>query len=239
MILKTIEAIEGRRWGRLLLGFLFLTVSTNPSHAYSGEDFLEALRGKFKTTSNIYLEARTTRLIPEPTTGDHHAVEDTASVTLAYAYPRKYLQKIVGSARRRQYVILKGDSAIVSYPHLDFRRSYSLEKGEVRGMLIKHIPIVGALAGVSRGDVDGDSISANVKDGSIYVSVRTRRKEFPYRMLKGKFDRHKLTPNYLILRGQRDYRLDILKYIEEERFPRWVEKSFSTMDLKWFKESPG
>jgi hypothetical protein len=206
--------------------------------AYSGDDFLTQLRTKFKTTSNIYLEAKSTRFEHNPTAGDSRAVTDTATVTLAYAYPRRFLQEISGSSDRSQRVILKDDSAIVSYPHLDFRRRYSLEKGEITRLLIKHIPIAGALLGVSSGAVKGDSITTDVRDGNVFVTVRTNRARFPYRVLKGKFDRYTLRPHYLLLRGQHDYRLDIVTYVEEERFPLWIEEAFATMDLKWFRESP-
>lgn len=217
----------------IFLGVAVLFIVTpDPAGAYSGEDFLEQLRAKFRTTSNIYLEVRTVRLASSDVQGDSVTRKDTTSITLAYAYPKQFLQRMRGQSERRQNVIMRDDLMVISYPHLDFYEKYNLKEGDVRRLLVEHIPLAGALMGLSQGTVEKDAITARVKGHHVIVSIRSERRDFPFTSMKGKFTRDNLEPEYIILRGKRNFRLDILKYVEEKRFPRWVERTFENMDVQ-------
>lgn len=223
-----------RRWVPVTVPALLVLLGLAvPRHAaaYSGEDFLEELRAKFRTTSNIYLEARTVRLTEGETQGDSVTSKDTTSITLAYAYPKRFLQRMRGQSERRQNVIMKDDQMVISYPHLDFYEEYDLREGDVRRLLVEHIPLAGALMGLSQGAVEEDAITARVEGDHVLVTIRSQREKFPFRSMRGKFSRDNLEPEFFILRGKRNFRLDILKYVEEERFPRWVERAFENMDV--------
>lgn len=226
---------------RLTTGLLFglvllVSVGVGSTGAYTGEDFLEQLRAKFRTTSNIYLEARTVRLASGDAEGDSVTREDTTTITLAYGYPQQFLQRMRGQSDRRQNVILKDDRMVISYPHLDFYQEYDLQEGDVRRLLVEHIPLAGALMGLSQGAVDEEAITARVEGGNIFVNVRSRRKGMPFDSMRGKFGYDNLEPKFLILRGERNFRLDILQYVEEQRFPRWVERAFENMDVSAMEE---
>jgi hypothetical protein len=220
----------------LILGWL-MVVTPGVAEAYDGQDFLDQLRAKFRSTSNIYLEARSYRLLPDPAGGDTLVRRDTASINLAYAYPQRFLQKMDGRGERRQRVILRNDTMIISYPHLDFYREYRLQEGQVRRLLVEHIPLAAALGGLGEGAVDADSITTRVEGDKLIVTIRDPEGQFPFWLVKAQFSRDNLEPDFFILRGERDFRLDIISYIEEERFPRWVERAFENLDVNAMEES--
>lgn len=230
-------SLRPNRWMGSVLSILagFFLLSPLSSLAYTGNDFLNQLRAKFKTTSNIYLEARSVSFSESNNSRTNSG--GTSSITLAYEYPRMFLQKIVGDSGRRQYVIVKDRSMLLSYPHLDFRRRYDLKKGQLRSVLVKHIPLAGALVGLSRGKVSGDSISTQVKNGKVKVTITNHRQRLPFTLIHGWFIRDNLIPKRFVLRGKKNFKLKVLEYVEEERFPKWVEKAFDTFNPKWMKES--
>jgi hypothetical protein len=142
-----------------------------------------------------------------------------------------------GRGERRQRVILRNDTMIISYPHLDFYREYQLQEGQVRQLLVEHIPLAAALAGLGEGAVDADSISTRLEGEKMVVTIRDPVNEFPFRIVKGQFSRDNLEPDFFLLRGPRDFRLDIINYVEEERFPRWIERAFKNLDVSAMEES--
>lgn len=220
-----------------VVAVLVMILTPSLVKAYSGDRFIEELKAKLETTSNIYLEAESVRLKKDRKTGD--LIEaDTASITLAYAYPNQFMQKVVGASNRRQYVIINKDSVVLSYPHLDFHRRQSLKKGQLRQLLMEHIPLAAALIGVSQGNLNKESISTSVSNDTLDVTIKSNRKGFPFSRVQGRFQRKNLVPETLSLRGRRNFQLDIIKYVEEERFPEWVEKAFSTLDTRWLEETP-
>lgn len=220
----------------LLIGLLLL-IPSGELLAYSGEDFVTALRTKFRTTSNIYLEATSRRTVPGMSPEKTPEV-DTAYIVLAYEYPRQYLQLVAGTSNKRQHLLVKNDSMAIGYPHLDYSKTRSIDRSESRKLLMQNVPLAGALLGISSGEVPGESISVDSTADTIHVTVTRFRQNLPFKRVEAEFTRENLTPVYFQLEGERNFRVDVVKYVEEQRFPKWVENALSQFDLRWMEEAP-
>lgn len=220
----------------LVAGFLLL-FTTGPSRAYDSDQFITELRTKFRTTSNIYLEAESNRL-PAGATPEATEVSDTASIILAYAYPRQYLQLLSGRSNKKQYLLVKNDSMAIGYPHLDYFEERAIDRAESRQLLMRNVPLAGALIGISSGEVPEDAISVESTYDTVHVTVTSFREDLPFQRVEALFKRDNLTPVYFKLEGKRSFHVKVVKYTEEERFPKWIEEALSQFDLRWMEDAP-
>lgn len=221
----------------VLVGAVLFLFTAGPTHAYDTDQFITELRTKFRTTSNIYLEAESNRM-PAGTTAEAESSSDTASIILAYAYPRQYLQLIAGRSNKRQYLMVKNDSMAIGYPHLDYFEQRTIDRARSRQLLARNVPLAGALIGISSGEVPEDSIRVQSTYDTVHVTVTKYREGLPFQRVEALFKRDNLTPVYFKLEGRRDFHVKVVKYVEEERFPEWIENALSQFDLRWMEEAP-
>lgn len=221
----------------LILGALIACFSATPARAYDTEQFITELRAKFRTTSNIYLKAESNRL-PSTTSTEATDESDTATIILAYAYPRQYLQLLSGRSNKRQYLLVKNDSMAISYPHLDYSEKQSINRAETRKLLARNVPLAAALIGISSGEIPKEAISVDSTYDTVHLTVDQYRDDLPFNRVEAEFKRDNLTPVYFKMEGKRNFHVKVLKYVEEERFPEWIENALSQFDLRWMEDAP-
>lgn len=205
---------------------------TGPAYTYSSEQFVQEVRTKFRTTSNIYLEAVSTRTVES-----NNSQADTSKLILAYEYPRKFLQSLVGKKGNSQHLIVKGDRYVLRYPHLDFQQRRKLSRSNVVELLKEHVPMAGVLLGIKEGDLPAESLSTNVDDSIVTVEATNDDPRLPFKKFTGTFERHSLIPKSFYIQGKYTFRIDVTTYREEKRFPGFVEKAFAEMNTKWLERS--
>lgn len=103
---------------------------------------------------------------------------------------------------------------------------------------MRNVPLAGAFLGISSGEIPEESITVDSTYDTIHVTVDRFRDDLPFRRVEAEFKRDNLTPVYFILEGDRNFRVDIVKYVEEQRFPAWVEDALSQFDLSLMEDAP-
>ncbi|MFB6344585.1 MAG: hypothetical protein ABEK50_02255 [bacterium] len=216
---------------------LLVLLPVTPSLAYTSEDFVTELKTKFRTTSSIFLKARSTGL-DLSAESSRMDFGDTATIVLAYSYPNQYLQVVDGQSNKRQYLMIKNDSMAISYPHLDYSEKRTISKRQRRSLLVRNVPIAGAIMGLTSGEVPHDSIDVTTGDTELTVVVHKYREDLPFKRVEARFRRDNLQPVYFILEGKRKFRIDIVHYEEEKRFPEWIEDALLKFDFKQLEDGP-
>lgn len=213
----------------LLIYFLF-----TPSHvsALDSTSFLNRMKVKFRSTSNIFMRADSHRV-----TEEGH-LEDTMTVTLAYQYPKRLLQWVQSGTRKEQILIKNGDSVVISYPHINVRRTRRLDEASLRRLIVKQVPFAGVFVGLASDAVSPDSIAVNTGDTVVKVWFRTDDSRSKLKWIKGKFKRANLHPMSFIIQNETSrYRVRIKRYQEDRRFPRVFERAIEELDPLKLRES--
>lgn len=213
--------------GPLLVGLL-ITIAT-PVFGQSAESFLNRMKVKFRSTSNIYLEAQSNRIRPDGTSSD------TMQVTLAYAYPDKLLQWVRGEDNREQIMVFRGDTLVVSYPHIDVTRRRTVDRAQLRRMVLDQVPFAAVFVGMATEAVKPDSITVTDSGPVLNVSYRGRRRN-PTEVL-AQFKRETLEPVSFRIRDDRgQFHVKIREYTEETRFPGPIERAINELRPDYLEE---
>lgn len=199
--------------------------SVLPARGVTPEDFVDRVQGKLQVTSSIYLEAVSRRLDTAP-----GSPPDTAHLTLAYRYPDRFLQRVRGRRGRRQVLIVRGDSFVLGYPHLDHVVRRSLSAARRRRLFIQHVPLAAAFLGVREDVLPREALSVREEGSRWVVTVRNPKRRYDFRSVTARFRARDLRPESFIIRGPRRFRIHVTKYVEEQRFPLWVERMFDTLN---------
>lgn len=218
-----------RKIGFAFIGLLLVLAGTTPALSYSSQEFVDQLKAKFRTTSNIYLKAHMHRA--PSGTGSINKKADTAAIVAAYQYPRQYVQHIAGTNNKHQYIMLKGDSLAVGYPQFDYIRKQSLKKKQARRLLAENIPIAGAFLGISSGRIPADAIRTKSSYDTVQISVNPFRHDLPFTRFQATFTRDNLELKTATITGNEKVRMNVVDYAEEERFPEWIENALTEFRL--------
>lgn len=191
--------------------------------AVSPQEFVARLRTKFQRTGKIYLQATSVRVHADGT------VSDTTHVTLAYRYPRRFMQWVEGRRGRQRIAIVHEKTVVVSYPHLDITRKQQLSTEELRRVLSEQLPMVGVVAGFQAGTPE-EMIRTRTRDDLVEVELKEDRLHEPFRAATFTFSRRNLAPQSLILETQGRFRITITRYQEEKSFPRHIQRALTDLD---------
>ncbi len=205
----------------LVIGF----AAPASTYGASAEDFIDRVRGKLRVTSSIYLEA-VSRRVDTPA----RDAPDTAQLILAYRYPDRFLQRVSGRRDRRQVLIVRGDSLVLSYPHLDHVVRRTLTPDRRRELLARHVPLAGAYVGIQSDALPREAISVREDGPDWVVRVENPGGRYDFRSITARFRARDLRPKSFIIRGARRFDVRVTRYVEEGRFPLWVERMFETLD---------
>ena len=216
-----------KNWIKFIVLSLLITVFTAGGvRAVSVDDFISRSRLKFRQTPTIHLEA-TSRVVDEPS--------DTTYVSFSYQYPDKILQWVQRSDSSEQITIISGDSAVVSYPHLDVERRAQLTERQKTSLLADNFPLAVLAAGLETDTAVKESMSVRGLNNRIEVNIEPENRNQRYRRGQAIFDWPQLHPVSLTVEmannGAR-HRIEVEHYREDQRLPRHIEDAIGEMDTE-------
>lgn len=127
-------------------------------------------------------------------------------------------------------LIVRGDSFVVSYPHLDHVVRRSLPADRRRAFVARHVPLAGAFVGITEDAIPREAITVREVDEDWVVTVENPGDRYDFRSMTARFRSRDLRPESFIIRGPRRFDVQVTRYVEEERFPLWVERMFETLN---------
>jgi outer membrane lipoprotein-sorting protein len=207
---------------RYVAGILITLFVATPLAAQSAETFLNRMQTKFRRTASIYMEAQSHRIGPDGTLGD------TMDVTLAYRYPDQLLQWVRIPDNREQIIIYRGDTVVISYPHIDVTRKKAVSRRRLHRLIADQVPFAAVFVGLAEKALDPDSVTVTPSGEVLNVTFRGRRRGQSTR-IEGQFTRDELRPREMTIHNDRgQFRVTINVYEEEKRFPKPVERALQT-----------
>ncbi|MGM0381377.1 MAG: hypothetical protein ACQEP7_05275 [bacterium] len=207
-----------------VLVFVFSVIMPAAAPAVEVEDVVSRLEVKFRRTKSIYLEAVSRKMGEEP---------DTTHVTVAYRYPGQILQWVRGDDSSEQVFILKEDSACISYPHLDIERREQLTDREKQQILIENFPLAALVGGLQSDSIPEDKINVKQLNSQIKLETKFGGERSQYRRGEAIFDWPQLYPVSFTVQmagSGSKYRVEILQYKEDKRFPPAIEKTLDRLE---------
>jgi|GEM_PF-5399773 len=203
-----------------------LIIISPAARAYTPEELSSRLEVKFRRVGSVYIRAL------------GHPIEnpaDTTEMTVAYRYPEQFLQTLRGRQQREQYVLLSNNKYALYYPHLDSYEEGEMTEAEQRRLIADFFPLVGlAGAAVSEEHLEENVTTTDFGD-TLLVQINHVDPRLEFEKTEIVLDRRELRPIELISRASDDsgdYRLEIISYEEDLRFPRPIEQALAEFDLR-------
>ncbi len=191
--------------------------------AVTPDEFIDRVRTKFQRTRTIYLEATSVRVDAAGTPSD------TTQITLAYRYPKRFLQWVEGARNRQRIAIVHEKTVVVSYPHLEITRKKDLTADQIRRVLSEQLPMVGVVAGF-QGGAPEEMIRTRTRGDRLEVVLKKERLPSPFRAATLTFARKNLSPRSVVLETEGRFRITITRYEEEKSFPRHIQRALMDLD---------
>ncbi len=217
-----------KRIGFLLCLVVTLLITFSPAAlAYTPEELSNRLEVKFRRVGSVYLQA-----VGHPVNNP----ADTTALTVAYRYPEQFLQVLRGAGQREQYVLLSEKKYALHYPHLNSYEEGEMTAAERRRLIADFFPLVGLIgAAVSEEHLEENVETTDFGD-TLLVQINHGDPRLEFEKTEIVLDRSELRPLYLLslASGESgDYRLEIVSYEEDLRFPKPVEQALAELDLRF------